>query len=340
MYVEMIVHMWPRVRSSSSSGAATSSMERACELRYRLAESHLVRGQLLCDQDDVVRGLHWMARAFREAPEGAEGLRWAIRTNLAGWNREWTPPRTVLVCRYPVHTLAFSPDGRTVLTASADRTAQLWSAETDEPHGRPLKHDEPVDAVAFCPGGDVLVTGSIDMKIRFWPAETGRLLGSAPGGGPYCSRGRLRSEGGPLRGLLLGRDREDLEPALSPRRRRPEHPPLDPGVDVDAHGPERGDPVARARGGPRGPAPRQEGRRPLRRAGPRVSCLGRRRPPTGSRPVRPVPPVSLVRLSLDSTHATLAQWPTRYVFPKMREGTFGGSRGGKRGPSLTESRKH
>ncbi len=79
--------------------------------------------------------------------------------------------------RSGVAAVAFSPDGRFVVTGHRDHTARLWSART----GRQLRvltgHVGQVIAVAFSPDGKLVATGSSDGLGRLWSAKDGSFLG-------------------------------------------------------------------------------------------------------------------------------------------------------------------
>jgi eukaryotic-like serine/threonine-protein kinase len=86
-----------------------------------------------------------------------------------------------------VSGVAFSPDGQTVLTGSADQTARLWDAHTGQARGKPMKHDGQVNAVCFSPDGLEILTGcgkngrtnirgEHTGEARLWDAHTGQPL--------------------------------------------------------------------------------------------------------------------------------------------------------------------
>jgi WD40 repeat protein len=77
-----------------------------------------------------------------------------------------------------VRSAAFSPDGKRIVTASQDKTARLWDAETGKPVGEPLKgHEGYVLSAAFSPDGKRIVTASEDTTAQLWDAKTGKPIG-------------------------------------------------------------------------------------------------------------------------------------------------------------------
>jgi hypothetical protein len=63
---------------------------------------------------------------------------------------------------------SFSPDGKRIVTASEDNTAQLWDAATGRPLAEAIRHSGAVLSAAFSPNGRLLVTASLDCTARVW----------------------------------------------------------------------------------------------------------------------------------------------------------------------------
>ena len=71
-----------------------------------------------------------------------------------------------------INDIQYSPDGRTIVSGSHDKTIRLWDAESGTPKRTLTGHTERVFSVAFSPDGRTLATGSYN-TIRLWDAESG-----------------------------------------------------------------------------------------------------------------------------------------------------------------------
>jgi len=76
-----------------------------------------------------------------------------------------------------VLSVAYSPDGRHIISGSLDNTIQIWNAETSSVVGRPLEgHTGSVWSVAYSPDGWYIISGSSDKTIQLWNAKTGSAV--------------------------------------------------------------------------------------------------------------------------------------------------------------------
>ena len=75
-----------------------------------------------------------------------------------------------------VSSAAFSADGTRIVTASTDRTAQIWDAVSGEILREIDGHSRGLQTAVFSPDGGRVVTASMDGTARIWDVSFGMTL--------------------------------------------------------------------------------------------------------------------------------------------------------------------
>ncbi|KAG8756651.1 hypothetical protein FRC11_005153, partial [Ceratobasidium sp. 423] len=90
-------------------------------------------------------------------------------------------------------SVAFSPDGMSIVSGSGDTTIRMWDAHSPSPIGDPLKGPGYfIYSVSYSPLGDMIASGSIDRSICLWDTNTGKQIGD-----------RLRGHDGPVNSVAF-----------------------------------------------------------------------------------------------------------------------------------------
>ena len=113
-------------------------------------------------------------RAYNVEYSG-DGMRLAVASSIGVWIYDANTLRPLSLLtkhKAPVVRLAFSPDGRILISVDSPGTMHLWDTQTGE-YKRVQRLAIPIISMAISPDGKTLVTADIGQKIRFWDMQMG-----------------------------------------------------------------------------------------------------------------------------------------------------------------------
>ncbi len=77
--------------------------------------------------------------------------------------------------QWQIWSIALSPDGKILASASKDKTVKLWNVQSGKLIKTLKAHRDEVFSVAFSPDGNFILSGSRDHTMKLWNVKTGKL---------------------------------------------------------------------------------------------------------------------------------------------------------------------
>ncbi|TAQ89813.1 hypothetical protein B7494_g1858 [Chlorociboria aeruginascens] len=105
-----------------------------------------------------------------ESDNSEENAAFPETQNHDGWTLMILEGHTV-----KVSSVAFSPDGKLVVSASGDDTTRIWDTATGALQQTFASHLDSVNSVAFSPNGELVISASSDSTVKIWNAAIGAL---------------------------------------------------------------------------------------------------------------------------------------------------------------------
>jgi WD40 repeat protein len=175
-------------QASEADAARRGERTQREELARALARSDVREAARFVENQQRNQAMAYLSRALREDPASMAAR--SLIFDLLIRRTERSPdkpferggndyPFTHQPIRLPerVISAAFSHDGRWLVTASFDGSAQVWDVETGSRIGSPMLHHTLVNSAAFSPDNSRVVTASQDGVGQVWDAASGLAIG-------------------------------------------------------------------------------------------------------------------------------------------------------------------
>jgi len=140
-------------------------------------------GQDNNDTDSYKKAWLYMTAALRQnihsrdlhmRPDSA-GLLLTPRVVNGAFRERWVSPASN-VPSGAITTVLFSPDGKTIISGSSDKTIRVWDRASKKVITTLIGHISYVTSVAISPDGKTIVSGSTDKTIRLWDRDTKKKI--------------------------------------------------------------------------------------------------------------------------------------------------------------------